>query len=36
MQIIVQPILFQPDKDISSSLEKALSEEFNAFSIVTA
>ena len=36
MQIIVQPILFQPDKGISSSLEKALSEEFNAFSIVTA
>jgi archaemetzincin len=36
MQIILQPILFQPDKHIISSLEKALSGEFNAFSIVTA
>ena len=35
MQIILQPILFQPDKDIISTLEKILSEEFNA-SIVTA
>jgi archaemetzincin len=36
MQIILQPVLFQPDKDILSSLEKALSEEFNASSIVIA
>jgi len=35
MQIMLQPILFQPDKDIISTLEKILSEEFNA-SIVTA
>ena len=35
MQIILQPILFQPAKDIISLLEKILSEEFNA-SIVTA
>ena len=35
MQIILQPILFQPSKDIISPLEKILSEEFNA-SIVTA
>ena len=31
MQIILQPILFQPGKDIISPLEKILSEEFNAF-----
>ena len=36
MQIILQPVLFQPDKDVLSSLKKALSEEFNASSIVTA
>jgi hypothetical protein len=36
MQIILQPVLFQPDKDILSSLEKALSEEFNTSSIVKA
>ncbi|MFL6401788.1 MAG: hypothetical protein ACJ72J_19690 [Nitrososphaeraceae archaeon] len=36
MQIILQPILFQPDKDIISSLEKTLSEEFDASSIVAA
>ena len=35
MQIILQPVLFQPDKDIISTLENTLSEEFNA-SIVTA
>src|SRR4026209_319470 len=35
MQIILQPVLFQPDNDIISTLEKILSEEFNA-SIVTA
>ncbi len=39
MQIILQPVLFEPDKDILSSLEKALLKEFNASfssSIVTA
>jgi archaemetzincin len=39
MQIILQPVLFEPDKDILSELEKALLKEFNAsFSsyIVTA
>ena len=35
MQIILQPVLFQPDNDIISTLENRLSEEFNA-SIVTA
>ena len=32
---MLQPVLFQPDKDIISTLENTLSEEFNA-SIVTA
>jgi archaemetzincin len=32
MQIILQPILFEPDKDIISSLEEALLKEFNASS----
>ena len=32
MQIILQPVLFEPDKDIISSLEEALSKEFNASS----
>jgi archaemetzincin len=36
MQIILQPVLFEPDKDILSSLEKALIKEFNASSIGTA
>jgi archaemetzincin len=36
MQIILQPVLFELDKDIRSSLEKALLKEFNAFPIVTA
>jgi len=36
MQIILQPILFQPDKDIISPLEKTLSEQFDASSIVAA
>jgi archaemetzincin len=39
MQIILQPVLFELDKDILSSLEKALSKEFNVSfpsSIVTA
>jgi hypothetical protein len=36
MQIILQPVLFELDKDILSSLEKALLKEFNASSIVTA
>jgi archaemetzincin len=37
MQIILQPVLFEPDKDILLELEKALLEEFNASSyIVTA
>ena len=35
MQIILQPVLVQPYKDIISTLENTLSEEFNA-SIVTA
>src|SRR5919198_4754579 len=35
MQIILQPVLFQPSKDIISQLENILSEEFNA-SITTA
>jgi hypothetical protein len=30
MQIILQPVLFQPSKDITSQLENILSEEFNA------
>src|SRR5947209_1700302 len=34
MQIILQPVLFQPSNDIISMLEKVLSEEFNA-SIIT-
>jgi archaemetzincin len=32
MQIILQPVLFEPDKDILSSLEEALLKEFNASS----
>src|SRR5919198_598786 len=36
MQIILQPVLFKPDRDIVFTLEKTLSEEFNASSIVTA
>jgi len=40
IQIILQSVLFEPDKDILSSLEKALLKEFNASSssssIVTA
>ena len=36
MQIVLQPVLFQPDKDILFSLEKALSEEFNPSSIIIA
>jgi archaemetzincin len=36
MQIILQPVLFQPSKDIISQLENILSEEFNASPIVTA
>jgi archaemetzincin len=37
MQIILQPVLFEPDKDILSLLEKALLEEINASSsVVTA
>ena len=35
MRIILQPLLFQLDKDIVSSLEKAISEEFNPSSIIT-
>src|SRR5437764_15433620 len=36
MQIILQPVLFQPDKeDVPISLEKVISEEFNASSIIT-
>jgi hypothetical protein len=35
MQIILQPVLFKPSKNIISILEKVLSEEFNA-SIGTA
>ena len=35
MQIILQPVLFQPDKeDVFCTLEKALSEQFNRYSIV--
>jgi archaemetzincin len=34
MQIILQPVLFEPGKDILSLLEKALLKEFNASSIV--
>ena len=30
MQIILQPVLFEPDKGILSSIEWALSKEFNA------
>ena len=36
MRFILRPLLFQPDKDIVSSLEKAVSEEFNPSSIITA
>ena len=36
MQIILQPVLFEPDKDILSSLEKALLKEFNASSSIIA
>ncbi|MFL6456795.1 MAG: archaemetzincin family Zn-dependent metalloprotease [Nitrososphaeraceae archaeon] len=36
MQIILQPVLFEPHKGILSSLEKALLKEFNSSSIVTA
>ena len=36
MQIILQPVLFQPSKDIISQLENILSEEFNASSVNTA
>ena len=36
MQIILQPVLFKPSKDKVSQLEKILSEEFNAYSIVTS
>jgi hypothetical protein len=36
MQIILQPVLFQPDKDIICALEETLSEQFNGYSIVTA
>jgi archaemetzincin len=37
MQIIIlQPVLFKPDKDIISLLEKIVSKEFNDSSIVTA
>jgi predicted Zn-dependent protease len=35
MQMILQPVLFELDKDSLSSLEKALLNEFNASSIVT-
>ena len=34
MQIILQPVLFEPDKDILSLLEKALLKEFNASSSI--
>jgi archaemetzincin len=36
MQIILQPILFELDKDILSSIKEALLKEFNASSIITA
>ena len=36
MQITLQPVLFEPGKDILSLLEKALLKEFNACSIVVA
>ena len=36
MRIILQPVLFQPDKDVVSSLEKAISDKFNPSSIITA
>jgi len=36
MQIILQPVLFELDKDILSLLEKTLSKEFKPSSIVTA
>ena len=36
MQIILQPVLFEPDKDILSLLEKALLNEFKPSSIITA
>jgi archaemetzincin len=35
IRIILQPVLFKPDRDIISTLKKTLSEEFNASSIVT-
>jgi hypothetical protein len=34
MQIILQPILFEPDKDILSSLDESLLKEFNAYSTI--
>ena len=34
IQIILQPVLFEPDKDSFSSLEKALLNEFNASSSI--
>ena len=34
IQIILQPVLFEPDKDNFSSLEKALLNEFNASSSI--
>jgi predicted Zn-dependent protease len=34
--ILIQPILFKPDKDIIIALERILSEQFNTSSIVTA
>jgi hypothetical protein len=34
MQIILQPILFEPDKDILSSLDESLLKEFNASSTI--
>ena len=36
MQIILQPVLFEPDKSILSMLEKALLKEFNASSYSTS
>ena len=36
MQIILQPVLFEPDEDILSMLEKALLKEFNASSYSTS
>jgi hypothetical protein len=34
MQIILQPVLFEPDKSILSMLEKALLKEFNVSSFI--